>query len=71
MPRNMGSTDRIVRGVAAVVLLALLLKVDAGSALGLTLIVLAVLLGGTAAVGFCPLYRLLHLSTRPADRVAR
>ncbi|BDO43053.1 hypothetical protein CELL_01020 [Cellulomonas sp. T2.31MG-18] len=71
MPRNMGSTDRIVRAVAAVVLVVVLLQVGVGSALGVVLIVLAALLAGTAAVGFCPLYKALHLSTRPADRVAR
>ncbi|WP_231494954.1 YgaP-like transmembrane domain [Cellulomonas sp. KRMCY2] len=34
-----------------------------GSILGILLIVLAVVMAATAAVGFCPLYRLFGIST--------
>ena len=39
------------------------LAVGAGTTLGIILIVLAAILLVTAAVGFCPLYRLLGLRT--------
>ena len=71
MTRNMSSTDRVVRLVGAVALVAVALLVGMGSLLGIVLLVVAVVLAGTSAVGFCPLYRLLGLSTRPADRAVR
>ena len=71
MTRNLSSTDRVVRLVAGVVAVAAALLVGVGTSLGVVLLVLAVLLLGTSAVGFCPLYRLLGLSTRPADRAVR
>lgn len=71
MTRNMSSTDRVVRLVGAVALLAVALLVGLGSLLGIVLLVVAAVLAGTSAVGFCPLYRLLGLSTRPAGRAVR
>ncbi len=71
MTRNLSSTDRVVRLVAGVVAVAAALLVGVGTSLGVVLLVLAVLLLGTSAVGFCPLYRLLGLSTRSADRAVR
>ena len=67
----MGSTDRLVRLIGAVVLAPTAFLVGIGSLLGIVLLVLVVLLAGTAAVGFCPLYRLLGLSTRSSAPAAR
>jgi len=62
MKLNESNTDRIIRAVAGVVLLYLGFVV-----LGGTLAVVAdfvgVVLLATAAIGFCPLYALLKLST--------
>ena len=61
MTRNEGTLDRAVRIVLGVALLALVF-VGPQTWLGLVGIVPLV----TGLVGFCPLYRLLHLSTSHA-----
>lgn len=68
MTANVGSTDRIVRLVAAAVaLLVAFFGVGATSTLGIVLIILGVLLAVTAVVRFCPIYRALGMSTNRAD----
>jgi uncharacterized membrane protein len=64
MQQNMGTTDRLVRAVlVAPALLVLAFVVGFGSVLGVVAVVLAVVMLGTAAVGFCPLYLPFHLHT--------
>lgn len=74
MNKNTGNTDRIVRvGVAIVAAVAAWL-VGFGSLFGIILLVVAAVMLVTAAVGFCPLYRVFGINTckvTPADsRVA-
>ena len=65
MSRNMSNLDRVLRGfVVAPVAIVLALVVGAGSIGGIVLFAFAALMLATAAVGFCPMYALLHLSTR-------
>lgn len=59
---NESTLDRGIRALLALLLLAV--GTVAGGALRPTLWVLAGILGVTAAVGFCPLYRLLGINTR-------
>lgn len=68
MTLNEGNTDRVVRAILGIGLVALWI-------LGVTQGVLAIILGVvgavlviTAAVGFCPLYALLGLNTCPVKR---
>jgi len=62
MSRNMSTLDRALRSfVVAPAAIAIAFVVGAGSAGG---IVLAAVMLGTSAVGFCPLYRLLHIDSR-------
>ncbi len=64
MTRNMGNIDRLVRGlIVAPVALILALVVGIGSVAGVIFAVVAVVMAVTAVVGFCPLYRLVGLST--------
>ena len=63
MSNNESTLDRGLRGVAGLVLAIAAFAVGAGSTVGIILIVLAAILLVTAAVGFCPLYRLLGLRT--------
>ncbi len=63
MNANVGSADKIVRLVIAVVAAVLAFVVGAGSVGGIILLVVAVVMLGTAAVGFCPLYRLFGMNT--------
>ena len=60
---NESNLDRGLRAVAGLVLAIAAFAVGAGSTVGNILIVLAAILLVTAAVGFCPLYRLLGLRT--------
>jgi hypothetical protein len=69
MKHNLGSADRAIRAfVIAPIALILAFLTGAGSVLGVILIVVAVVMAVTAAVGFCPLYRLVGLSSCPMDR---
>ncbi len=63
MTPNVGSTDRTIRLVLGVLAVVAAFLTGAGSALGIVLLVVAAVLVVTAAVGFCPLYRLLGAST--------
>ena len=63
MPKNMGSTDRIVRTVIALLFAALILTNVVSGALAIILGVLAALFLLTAVIGFCPLYLPFHFST--------
>ena len=63
MSNNESTLDRGLRAVAGLVLAIAAFALGAGSAVGIILIVLAAILLVTAAVGFCPLYRLLGLRT--------
>lgn len=61
---NMGSTDRIVRVVLAIVFAGLNLLGIVSGTLGTILWVLAVVFVLTSVVSFCPLYLPFKLSTR-------
>ena len=65
MNRNVGTSDRIIRVVLALGALVVAAVVGLPSGLGIGLLVVAAVLVGTAAVGFCPLYRLLGIATCP------
>jgi predicted RND superfamily exporter protein len=69
MTRNEGHIDRLARGVVAVGALMLAMALGIGSVAGVILVLVAIVMGVTAAVGFCPLYRLIGLSTE-RDTVA-
>ena len=61
--KNMGSTDRIVRVVAAIIMLLVAFLVPVGSFLSTVLIVLGVIFLLTSFVSFCPLYLPFNIST--------
>ena len=63
MNRNIGNFDRIVRVVAAAILVLLAYTGVLVGALGITGVIVAIVLFITALVGFCPAYRLIGLST--------
>lgn len=64
MHRNMGTADRLVRAVVvAPLLLALALVVADTMLIGVALVTLAGVMLLTAAVGFCPLYVPLGVTT--------
>lgn len=64
LTRNVGTADRMVRGALAVALAVLSVVVwGPGSAAGIVALVVAGVAMLTASSGYCPIYRLLHLST--------
>ncbi len=69
MNKNMGLTDRRVRGLAALVLIVLAFALGVGTVGGIIAAVLAVVMAATAAVGVCPLYMPFHINTaRPLGK---
>jgi hypothetical protein len=68
MKRNMGYVDRLIRAfVVAPVLIGITLTAfGVGSVLGVVALVFAGIMLATAAVGYCPTYVLLGISTRHA-----
>ncbi|MCU0517726.1 MAG: DUF2892 domain-containing protein [Oscillatoria sp. Prado101] len=66
---NVGNLDRIARFLLAAALLYGGVSVYQGTPLGIGLDIASVLLGVSALMGFCGIYRLLGLSTRnPQNR---
>lgn len=65
MEKNLGTADRVVRTVASAVVGFFVLNGTITGIVGIGLGVVAIVLIATGAVGFCPLYALLGISTRP------
>ena len=65
MVRNEGTADRIVRVVLGIVLVAAWAFGWLAGTLAVVLGVLGVVLIGTGAIGFCPIYRLFGIATCP------
>jgi len=63
MITNESTTDRIVRLVAGAAAVIAAIVAGPGTVLGIVLLVLAAVLVVTAAIGFCPLYRVFGMST--------
>ena len=63
MKKNMGTIDRAVRIVAAIIVLVLFLTHAISGPVALILGLVAAVLVLTSFVGICPLYILLKLST--------
>jgi hypothetical protein len=64
MHKNTGDIDRKIRGlVVAPLLLVAAWLFGFATIGGVISIVLAAVMVGTAAVGFCPVYQLLHVNT--------
>jgi hypothetical protein len=63
MKTNESMVDRIIRGVAGLVLLALYFSNTVTGTLGIVLAVVGAVALLTGLVGFCPLYSLLKIQT--------
>ncbi len=64
MPKNMGSADRIIRIVLALVVAALYVTGQISGTAAIVLGVIAVVFLLTSAVGTCPAYLPFGISTR-------
>ncbi len=63
---NVGTTDRVIRIVLGVALAAIALAGSVSAPLLYVVWVVAAIAVVTGVVGFCPLYALLRVSTKPA-----
>lgn len=63
MKKNMGSADRIIRVIIAVVLGFLYFTGTVSGTWGIVLLVLAVVFVLTSTISFCPLYAPFGIST--------
>ena len=63
---NVGTTDRVVRIVLGMALAAIALAGAISAPLLYVVWVVAAIAVVTGVVGFCPLYALLRVSTKPA-----
>lgn len=64
LPNNMGNTDRVIRALAALIILVLSLMQVISGVWATVAIVVAVILLATSLIGYCPLYSLLRISSR-------
>ncbi len=67
MKKNMGTADKVIRILVAVVFAVLYFTHTVTGALGLVLLAVSVIFVITSLVGFCPLYYPLSLSTRKKE----
>lgn len=63
MKKNMGSTDKVVRVIVAIMVALLVYFQIVTGTLAYILIAVATIFVLTSAVGFCPLYSLFGLNT--------
>lgn len=63
MTKNVGNIDKVVRAAIGVIALVAAFLIGITSVWGIVLAVVAVIALVTAAVGFCPLYRLFGMNT--------
>lgn len=63
MTKNMGSADRLVRLIVAVLVAVLYYNGTIAGTLGIVLLVLAGIFVLTSLVSFCPLYKPLGINT--------
>jgi quinol-cytochrome oxidoreductase complex cytochrome b subunit len=61
--RNVGSTDSWVRLVIGVIFLLLLIFTSVAGTLKILFVIIAAIGIGTGVIKFCPLYRVLGIST--------
>ena len=64
MSSNMSTLDRSLRALIALAAIAVAVAIGAGSPLGIVLLAVAAVLVATSAIGFCPLYTVLHFDSR-------
>jgi hypothetical protein len=63
MKKNMGSTDKIIRLIVAVIIVALHFSGTITGTLGVVLLVLGAVFLVTSFISFCPLYTIVGINT--------
>ncbi len=68
MKKNMGAADRVIRLILAAVIAVLYARGEISGTAAIILGIIAVIFVLTSLVGFCPLYTLLNISTKPKSK---
>jgi len=68
MKQNVGSTDKIIRIVAAVLFAVLYFTGTVTGTVGMVLLVLGGIFLATSLISFCPIYAILGMSTCPVPK---
>lgn len=68
MKKNMGSTDRIIRSIIAIAILALYYFGVINGTLGIVLVVLGIVFLLTSFINFCPLYTIFGWNTAKKNK---
>jgi hypothetical protein len=68
MTKNMGAADRIIRTILALFVIILLITGKISGALAVILGIVAAAFLLTSAIGWCPLYLPLKISTKKAEK---
>jgi hypothetical protein len=68
MTKNMGVADRIIRTIVALVVVILLITGKISGALAVILGIVAAAFLLTSAIGWCPLYLPLKISTKKTEK---
>jgi hypothetical protein len=69
MKKNMGTTDKLIRIIAALMIAILYFANVISGTVAIILGLFAVIFILTSLVGFCPLYAPFKFSTKPAEKV--
>ncbi|OGW37253.1 MAG: hypothetical protein A2Y97_02050 [Nitrospirae bacterium RBG_13_39_12] len=68
MNKNMGTADRILRTIVALVIVIILVTGKISGALAVIIGIVAAAFLLTSAIGWCPLYMPLKISTKKAEK---
>jgi hypothetical protein len=68
MKANMGSTDKMLRIIVAIVIAILFFTNVISGVLGIILLILAGIFVVTSLINFCPIYALLGMNTKGKNK---
>ena len=63
MKKNMGTVDKVIRLIAAAIILILYFTGSISGTLGIILLILAIIFAITSFISFCPLYKPFGINT--------
>ena len=67
MKKNVGTIDKVIRILIAVVVIALYFAKVISGTVAVVLLILSAVLAATALINFCPIWRILGISTRKKE----
>lgn len=68
MPKNVGTIDRAIRTLIAIIFLSLFQTGLAEGALGATLAIIGIILLFTSVISYCPIYSIFKINTHDSNQ---